>query len=297
MIPSLNRRMFLARGALALPLLAALPALERCRSSQDRAGEDDEEIFQRAVRSVRAGVGPSTTPGEVVAAVGRQFLGAPYVAHLLEEPADERLVVNLRQFDCLLLVESSLAIARTLLLGSSSYDVFRAQLMFIRYRGGVIREYPSRLHYFTDWVADNVHKGVLEDVTRALGGGRRTTPIRFMSTHTESYRQLSNPGYLEEIRSAEERLSSMERYVLPVRLLEEVSERLRSGDVIGTVSSVEGLDIAHSGLLTADGGMLRFLHAPLSQGKVEVAPGSFIDYLERHSVSDIVVARPLAVHP
>lgn len=292
----LSRRRFLGRGALAAPLLAlAPPGMRRGLCAQESATGDDEEIFHRVVRSVRAEVGTNAPAGEMVAAAGRAFLGAPYVAHLLEAPPDERLVVNLRQFDCLLLVENSLAIARTILLGSDSFDVFRGQLMLVRYRGGVIREYPSRLHYFTDWIADNTRKGVVEDITRALGGRRQTAPIRFMSTHKESYRQLSTPAYLEEIRMAEERLTAMERYMLPARLLAEVQQRLQSGDVIGTATSTPGLDLGHSGLITLEGGVPRFLHAPLSGGKVEIAEGSLSHYLERHSISGVVVARPLAV--
>ena len=294
MSAGLSRRRFLAQGTLAASAFTlASPGVRRGLTAQERAPGDDEEIFHRVVRSVRSEAGAKAPAGVLVAACGRAFLGAPYVGHLLEGPPDERLVVNLRQFDCLLLVENALAIARTILLGSDSFDVFRAQLMLIRYREGIIRDYPSRLHYLTDWIADNAGKHVVEDITRALGGRRDSRVIRFMSTHTESYRQLSNPAYLEEIRRAEERLTGMERYVMPARSVAEVQDRLQDGDVVGTETSIEGLDFGHSGLVTVDGTARRLLHASMSGGKVEIAAGSLVDYLERHAISGIVVARPL----
>jgi len=44
----------------------------------------------------------------------------------------------------------------------------RAQLQLVRYRGGIIDGYPSRLHYTTDYWYDNERKGVLKVVTRQI---------------------------------------------------------------------------------------------------------------------------------
>ena len=78
----------------------------------------------------------------------RQFLGAPYVAHTLEVNAvgDERLVVNTRELDCTTLVENVVALTLCARNNERDYAAFRKYLRQLRYRQGVIKGYPSRLH-------------------------------------------------------------------------------------------------------------------------------------------------------
>ena len=47
----------------------------------------------------------------------------------------------------------------------------------IRYRGGRLAGYPSRLHYFTDWLLDNERRGLIEIITADLGGSVDSEPI------------------------------------------------------------------------------------------------------------------------
>ncbi|HON23932.1 MAG TPA: DUF1460 domain-containing protein [Syntrophales bacterium] len=54
-------------------------------------------------------------PGEMLLQAGRFFLGTPYAPRTLEVPGPERLVVNLRAFDCFTLVETCSALALALL--------------------------------------------------------------------------------------------------------------------------------------------------------------------------------------
>lgn len=291
MVACPSRRQFVRCAAgvassVALSYLFGWPAV---------AGEQDEDqkIFhERFARLVAQGA-QDLPIGDVVAMVAQSFLGAPYAAHLLEVPGDERLVINLRQFDCLLLVENSLALARCVKLKSDSFADFKAQLQFIRYRRGVIDGYPSRLHYFTDWMFDNAAKGVVEDRTRALGGIEWTTPITYMSDHREAYWQLKNVDYLAAIQRAEQRLNGMERWYVPRVRVRDIEGELRNGDVVGIASTKRGLDIAHSGLVTVVEGSARFFHAPLSGGKVECAEGTLADYLGKHTQpTGVIIGRP-----
>jgi hypothetical protein len=170
---------------------------------------------------------------------------------------------------------------------------FRSELQRLRYRDGVIDGYPSRLHYFTDWVEDNVRKGTVRDVTSDLGGTPTRRPIAFMSEHREAYRQLANEAFLEEIREAELRLSATPRSVITKSSAADMLDELRTGDIIGLSSTVEGLDIAHTGIAVRMNGMVRLLHASLSKGEVVLSKGSVVDYLMGQPKQDgCVVARP-----
>lgn len=81
----------------------------------------------------------------------QKFVGIPYVAHTLEGDKQERLVVNTRQLDCTTLVETVTALTLCAQRKDYSWLAYQQALVGLRYRGGVINGYPSRLHYFTEW--------------------------------------------------------------------------------------------------------------------------------------------------
>jgi hypothetical protein len=232
--------------------------------------------------------------GEVIVELGLSFVGTPYVAHTLEVSGDERLVVNLSAFDCTTFMENMLVLARCIKRGTTSFTGFKHELQFVRYRGGVIDGYPSRLHYFTDWLDNNCEKGVLRDIGKDLGGEKVRRGINFMTTHTSAYRQLASPRFVERVKTAEERLSEVERYYVPKEKVPSAESALQSGDIVGITTSMEGLDVSHTGLVIRQEETVKFLHAPLSGGAVEVSKHSFAEYLaERETQTGIVVGRPL----
>jgi hypothetical protein len=231
--------------------------------------------------------------GEVLALVGQGFLGAPYAAHTLEAEGPERLIVNLREFDCTTLFESALALARCAKVPDAAFAEFESQLRFLRYRSGSIDGYPSRLHYFTDWVADNARKGTVSDLTRELGGIPRPRPISFMSGHPSSYRQLGDPAGLESIRARERMLSGTDRWHVPRARVRDIEGRLQDGDIVGITTAIEGLDVSHTGLIVRRSGIPAFLHASSVGKRVELVDGALSSYLERYKTHDgIMVARP-----
>ena len=72
------------------------------------------------------------------------------------------------------------------------------ELTNVRYRGGVIDEYPSRLHYFSDWIYDLNERRIVADVTKEIGGQVYPNDVNFMSTHPSAYKQLvNNPKFVE----------------------------------------------------------------------------------------------------
>ncbi|HXG01241.1 MAG TPA: N-acetylmuramoyl-L-alanine amidase-like domain-containing protein [Bacteroidota bacterium] len=256
---------------------------------------DDREILKATFE--RAGsLGLSGKPiGEVVAAIGLSFLGAPYAAHTLEVPGPERLVVNLREFDCVTFVESVLAIARCITQGTMSWDEFTRQLTLIRYRDGEIAGYPSRLHYFSDWIDNNERKRVVRNVTQELGGVVLAKTINYMTAHRTAYRQLADDEVFARVRLTEEQLNTRVRYYLPKHRVDKVSNRLLDGDVIAITTSIEGLDVAHTGFACRRQGVLRFLHAPLSGGTIQLSKRSLASYLAQHpGRTGIMIARPVA---
>jgi len=231
--------------------------------------------------------------GELTARIGRTFVGAPYVPGTLEAEGPERLIVNLRTFDCVTFVESSLALARAAKLGGG-YDTFKRELMRIRYRDGKLNGYPSRLHYFSEWIANNQEKGIVRNITRELGGIEDREPIRFMTSNADRYRQLADESVRREIRETEERLSQVPRYYIPEDRIVSIASRIRNGDVIAATSVLEGLDVVHTGLALWVDDELHLMHAPLVGKSVEISKVPLAERIQAIETQDgIMVARPL----
>jgi len=283
---------------------AARTAAEQDLAVQDRAEVTLNNVFETPQDSIIAEQrlawareqGLDKRPiGEAVVAIGRTFVGAPYVPGLLEQPTEEALVVNLREFDCVTFVESVLALARTVKKHGDYHD-FKLELQNIRYRGGELSGYPNRLHYFSEWIADNEAKGVVRNVTRELGGTQDTEPINFMSKNVQAYRQLKDTAMLNRMLETEARLSNIPRYYIPEDKIADVAGRIMDGDVIAATSTRPGLDIAHTGLAIRVNGELHLMHAPLVGDSVEISKRPLAERIKGISSQDgIMVARPVDV--
>jgi hypothetical protein len=253
----------------------------------------DLEIFRETLDAAHAARLDTLPLGEVVVAIGRRFVGEPYTPGTLEVPGEERLVVNLREFDCVTYVESVLALARMVRAGERDFDAFRREVTRIRYRDGRLAGYPSRLHYFSEWIGDNERRGVVQDVTQQLGGTRTTEPVNFMTSNAGSYPHLADPANVQAMRAVEERLSGSPRWYIPKQRIAAVERGIRNGDVIAATSSVQGLDVAHTGFAIWVDGRLHLMHAPLVGSVLEISPRPLAERIQGIRGQDgIMVARP-----
>jgi len=262
----------------------------------------DWEIFETTLRRARR-EGFDTLPlGEAVAAMGRLFLGSPYVPRTLEVPGPERLVVNLRGLDCVTFVENVLALTRFFRVhGVSTLEdppraraLYQEDLAALRYRSGEPSGYASRLHYFSEWLALNSAAGRLELKTAGLGGTADGERIDFMSTHADAYDQLADPTQLEAVRRVESELNTRgPRAVLAQGKIADAALGIRTGDVIAATSTVQGLDVAHTGLAVWVDGRLHLLHAPLVGSTVVLSERPLSERIQAIGSQDgIMVARP-----
>src|SRR3972149_4984568 len=123
--------------------------------------DNDVEIcnskFQLAVDKNLA----SKSINKIIVEIGKSFFGTDYIAHTLETEGEEQLVINLTVLDCTTFLENALVFARCIKKGKTSFEDYQKELILIRYRNGIIDQYPSRLHYFTDWIFDNEKKGIV----------------------------------------------------------------------------------------------------------------------------------------
>jgi len=231
---------------------------------------------------------------EIIIEVGKSFLGTEYVAHTLEQDGEEQLVINLTGLDCTTFLETSLALSRCIKSGTTDFEDYKNELTFIRYRDGKIDKYPSRLHYFSDWIYDNIKKGIVEDVTKSIGGEEISFNVNYMSTHPESYKHLiENPIFIPVIKKQEEEISKRTYHYIPKTKVKYIDKKIETGDLIAITSSVKGLDIYHVGFaIKMENGRIHFLHAPQVGADVQITSEPLDEYLmkiKRHT--GIIVLR------
>ncbi|MCL6098056.1 MAG: DUF1460 domain-containing protein [Bacteroidetes bacterium] len=232
---------------------------------------------------------------EVIIAIAKSFIGTDYAPNTLEKDEKENLVIHLTGLDCYTFLESSLVLARCIKEGKTSFQDYENELTKIRYRNGKIDEYPSRLHYFSDWIYDMNKRGIGKDITKEIGGVPYNEKIDFMTTHVNSYKQLkNNPKFVEEIAKIEKQISSRKYYYVPQDKIADVENKIESGDIIGITTNVPGLDIAHTGIaIRMDDGRIHLLHAPNVGYKVQITEKPLADYIKGNKKqTGIMVLQP-----
>jgi hypothetical protein len=239
--------------------------------------------------------------GEGVAKLGASFVGATYTPATLEAPGPEHLVINLREFDCVTFIENMLAMTylirndrAVLQQPAQARAKYEEYLRTIRYRGGKLDGYPSRLHYFSEWLTDGETKGLLKVRTRELGGVPDPEQITFMGTHRDAYKQLVDDKFYQDILLMERRLNaSGPRYFIPEAQVAGIASGIKNGDVIAITSTVAGLDIVHTGIAIWQGDKLHLMHAPLVGKSVEISVLPLAERLLGFASQDgIMVATP-----
>ena len=236
----------------------------------------------------------ASSMGNRIIAVGTSFLGTPYVEKTLEVGEKETLVINLKGFDCTTFVENVLAFATTLNTDEKLFTEFTKNLETIRYRNGDLDGYPSRLHYFTDWIRDNEKIGLVKDITPDLDGRTLEKPINFMGTHRELYPFLKDDENFKRIQETEAELAKEVLCYLPQNEIQNQEHQIQPGDIIALATSIKGLDVTHTGFaIKQPNGRIHLLHAS-SSGEVKITKEPLADYLKNiKSNIGILVARPL----
>lgn len=232
--------------------------------------------------------------GDLVLKIGLDFLNTPYVAKTLDKTKEEKLVINLHQLDCTTFAENCLALARTVKSNHPDAGTFCQELEKIRYRGGKLDGYASRLHYFCEWILDNELRGNVKSMAKEMGGQLLPIHLDFMSTHPKEYPQLVNdPETTEKIKLIEEKVSAQKYFYIPANKFESIESQVNDGDIVTLTTSIPGIDVSHVGILMKKEGRIFLLHASSGIMKVVVSQEPFAQYLlKSKKTTGVMIARP-----
>lgn len=226
--------------------------------------------------------------------IGKSFVGTPYVSATLENGTEEKMVVNLRELDCTTFVENMLALSRTIKAGKKDFYSFVAELQRIRYRNGNRDGYPSRLHYFSEWISNNQQKHIVDGRINKKGK-KIDKPINFMSTHPADYPVLNeHPELIPQITLQEKELSKQDFWYFPKTDFANLYKNLKHGDIIALTSAIDGVDINHVGIIVKKDQEFYLLHASMSGKEVLISNEPITDFLKPASKnSGIMIARTI----
>jgi hypothetical protein len=247
-------------------------------------------------------VPPSVAEGVVM--FGKSFLGNAYPKSnidttrksngqvKLQPISEEVLVVNLRLFDCVTFVENMIALTQTRRDNYTSYDIFKKNLREVRYRQGLI-DYAARLHYFSDWLFENEKRGILKNITKDIGGEVFNKTVFYMSFKKDTlYGNMADPNTYVAMRQVEEDITHREKYYIPKDRVAAIEKQLKDGDIIGITNKMDGMDMAHAGIVVRLNGRVHMLHASSQFRQVVITDVPLVDYLMRNKLqTGIMVGR------
>jgi hypothetical protein len=244
------------------------------------------------------------TTGDLMVMAAKKLLGNPYVAGTLEEGDSEDVRVYLSKTDCIIFVETCMNLALTVKKYGKDADFEKLCQMVrqSRYRNGMVRCYSDRIHYTTEWIRQGEKRGILEDITLKCGGQVYDHPIFFMTKNYKKYKHLkdadvenkdccSNDEEQETctinqatkdyrtIARVEKELNSQPYTYIPQDKIKANEKSIKSGDIIGYMSTTDGLDIAHVAIAYwRKDGKLGFIHASMGKMKVVVDEKTIAEY-------------------
>ncbi|MFV0289933.1 MAG: N-acetylmuramoyl-L-alanine amidase-like domain-containing protein [Mangrovibacterium sp.] len=244
----------------------------------------NEELYKKHFSSI-------STEDDISArtiAIAQSFIGTPYKENTLDININEQLIVNIANVDCTTFVEYVLAIAM-----SDSYTQFSAKLQAIRYRQGKIIDYTSRLHYFSDWIYENIQNGTITCIDSSFQE-TYLKKINFMSSHADSYPLVKgNSVLIHQLAEIEKQISLRHQHYIPKDKVQTYESTFKDGDLVAITTNIEGLDVVHVGFIIFKNKRAHLLHASSNKNEVTISNEPLSDYLAKSkNKTGIMIVRP-----
>lgn len=251
----------------------------------------DQQIFDRLIKKAMTQNWHQRSLGDGIQAIADQFVGMPYAAHLLDQTPTETLFVSLREFDCLLFVETVLAMAQGIVKQDYSATTMTHRLQEQRYVNGEINGYCSRLHYFSQWISENQRRGIVEDMTPSFGGIPLNKTLNFMSTNWKKYPKLVESEKEHQcIQHMEATIDASQVRYIPISEIHHHYAQLQAGDIVAIATRISGLDVTHTGFVYRTSQDVGLIHAAPGGVRISTDLQTYVSRVE--DAIGIIVVRP-----
>lgn len=258
------------------------------------AESKDQAIFKRFIRFAQEKQLTTLSHAQRVSIIGQFFLNTPYKGGTLDQDEKEKLVINLRELDCVTFVDNVLALTLIEEYDENAWPKFQANLLRIRYRQGQIQDYTSRLHYSTDWLHEMCRIGILRDITPDLQGIPFPNKVNLITATADKRTAFNRDSSLvNKMRIIEDSINSRKRTYIPrEEITEKTCSNIQDGDILLFTTHVKGLDTAHVGIAIKRDNAIHVLHASSGGKRVMISTETLPEYLGKiTSHSGIIIAR------
>ncbi len=229
-------------------------------------------------------------PESRVAFFARNLVGAESGLRTQILEADTMIfTVDVHTFTPLSLISTCLALAKAYESSSApNWRDFADKYENIMFKKGEASDFVSRFLYPSDWIADNIFRGNVEDVTFNLDGlaaRKKEKSIDYISHHKDSFKAFDNPRNYDCLKMLEMGFRNHQiPYISNGDLMNSnrFKPLAKDGDIFFLLTPDFNLDSREMGILTKEGDKLLIIQLSPSKDKVTLEELPFENYVKRN---------------
>lgn len=241
------------------------------KSNHANYSEKDIQIVQQILQKGKTESWFEKELGDIILLVGNELLETKYVAGVLDQNKKEQLIIDIQSLDCVTFVENCSVLSSLIKQKKTDFNDYTIRLMSFRYRDGEIKDYLSRLHYFSDWLFENEKAGNIEQIAKEIANTPKEASVFFISKNADKYPLLATIEIINKFSLIEKEISARDYYYIPENEINKYKKKIPDGTIIGITTSIKGLDITHTGIAIHINGELHLMHASSSSMQVEIS--------------------------
>lgn len=225
-----------------------------------------------------------------VAFFAKKLVGSPSAlrSEVLEADTIE-FSVNAHSFTPLSFISTCIALAQAYETSSApNWRDFVDKYENIMYKKGEATDFVSRFLYPSDWIADNIFRGNVTDVTFNLDGlaaRKKEKSIDYISHHRDSFKAFADEKNYERLKMLE---MGFRNHQIPYISNGDLTnpnrfkQQAKDGDIFFLLTPDFNLDSREMGILTRDGDRLLIIQLSPSKDAVTLEELPFENYVKRN---------------
>lgn len=229
-------------------------------------------------------------PESRVAFFARNFVGAESAMKSQILEADTMVfTVDVHTFTPLSLISTCIALAQAYETSSApNWRDFADKYEKIMFKRGEATDFVSRFLYPSDWIADNIFRGNVTDVTFNLDGlaaRKKERSLDYISHHKDAFKAFDNPINYDRIKMLEMGFRNHQiPYISNGDLMnpKRYKSQAKDGDMFFLLTPDFNLDSREMGILTFDGDNLLIIQLSPSKDNVTLEELPFEHYIKRN---------------
>lgn len=230
------------------------------------------------------------SPNNRVAFFAKKLVGSPSSLRQEILEADTLVfTINAHSFTPLSLISTCVALAQAYETSSApNWRDFAEKFENVMFKKGAATDFVSRFLYPSDWIADNIYRGNVVDVTFNIDGlaaRKKEKSIDYISHHKDSFKALANENNLERLKMLE---MGFRNHQIPYISNGDLTNSSRfkpqakDGDIFFLLTPDFNLDSREMGILTIDGDKLLIIQLSPSKDAVTLEELPFENYVKRN---------------